>query len=77
MLRGDDTGRTPAAMTNLILAMLCLLSFLQGVGEVMNPNYMKRLLGGMMVVAGDVGVIANLIAYRRQRKQAKQRESGK
>ena len=59
--------------TNLMLAMLCLLFFSQGLSEVIKPNFVSRLLGWVQIVAGGVGVIAGLVAFLAQRRQDKQR----
>jgi hypothetical protein len=66
-----------SGQTNLILAIICLLFFVQGLDEVIKPNFVNRLLGGFQIVACGIGVIAGLMAYLQQRKQAKQQESGK
>lgn len=73
-LMGGMSGGIPAAGTNLVMGMFCLLILLSGLDEVMNPNFVKRFLGGLMVISGSVGVIANLMAYRQQRNQDKQQE---
>lgn len=57
-----------------MLAMLCLLFFLQGLDEVIKPNFVSRLLGWVQIVAGGVGMIAGVMAFLQQRKQAKQQE---
>lgn len=62
---------------NLILAIICMLFFVQGIDEVVKPNFVNRLLGGLQIVTGSVGMIAGVMAYLQQRKQAKQQESGK
>ena len=73
MPAAKEVSRLPGSV-NLLLAMMCLLFFLQGVDEVMNSSFLKRLLGGLMVIAGGVGAIANLMVFLKQRKQAKQKE---
>ena len=60
--------------TNLLLAMICLLFFAQGLGEVIKPSFLNRLLGGVQIVAGGIGMLSGLVAFLQQRKHDKQKE---
>jgi peptidoglycan/LPS O-acetylase OafA/YrhL len=61
-----------AGSTNLIVAIICMLCFIQGVDEVVKANFVNRLLGWVQIVAGGVGMIAGMMVFLKQRKEAKQ-----
>ena len=66
----EATTRWPGQI-NLMLALICLLFFAQGLGEVIKPSLFHRLLGWVQIIAGGVGVIAGLVAFLQQRRQDK------
>ena len=71
-LMGGTPVSAGAATVNLVIGMICLLALIGGLEQLNDPSFVKRLLGGFVVITGAAGVIANLMAYRDHRKQAKQ-----
>jgi len=68
-----EAAKGVSGHTNLMLALICLLFFAQGMGEVIKSNIWHRLLGGGQIVAGGVGMISGLMAFLKQRKQDKKK----